>query len=75
MVGTDADHSLESTTASRPSSTAATSAAAVMTAVMGTWPLRNLCSEERRTKGSMVRTTRVTGSAATAAASSMAAKR
>ena len=39
-VGTDADHSLESTTASRRSRTAATTAAPVITAVTGTCPLR-----------------------------------
>ena len=46
-----------------------------MIAVTGTCPLRNPSSGERRTKGSMVRTMRVTGSPVTAAASSMAAKR
>ena len=74
-VGTEADHSLDSTTASRRSRTAATRAAAVMIAVTGTWPLRNPSSAERRTSGSMVRVTRVTGSPDTAAASSMAVKR
>ena len=39
-VGTEADHSLERTTASRPSSTAVTTAVAVTIAVTGTWPFR-----------------------------------
>ena len=74
-VGTDADHSLDSTTASRRSSTAATTAAAVITAVTGTCPLRNPSSSERRTRGSISRAMRVTGRPVAAAASSMAAKR
>ncbi len=74
-VGTDADHSLESTTASRPSSTAATTAAAVTTAVTGTCPFRKPISTDRRTSGSIRRPTRRTGRPETAAASSMAAKR
>ena len=61
MVGTEADHSLDSTTASRRSRTAATNAAALMMAVTGTCPLRNPSSAERRTRGSMVRTTRLDG--------------
>ena len=50
---TEADHSLDRTTASRPSSTAATTAAAVMTAVIGTCPLRKPNSAERGNWGSI----------------------
>src|SRR6185437_4481375 len=39
-VGTDADHSLDITTASRSSSTAASTAMADRMPVTGTWPLR-----------------------------------
>ena len=62
-VGTEADHSLDSTTASLPRRTAATTAAAVTTAVMGTCPLRKPRSPERRTSGSIARAMRSDGQA------------
>ena len=64
-VGTEADHSLESTTASRLSSTrGGTSGPRVITVVTGTCPLRNPSSAERRVReGVQVAVHGVTGEA------------
>ena len=74
-VGTDADHSLDITTASRPSSAAAMTAIAEMMPVTGTCPLRNPSSRERSSRGSISRSARATGSPVTAAGRSIASKR
>ena len=74
-VADEADHSFDMTTASRPSSTAATSAIAEMIPVTGTCPLRKPSSRERSTCSSMSRSARTIGSPVTAAGSSIAANR
>ena len=71
----DADHSFDMTTASRPSSAAASTAMAEMMPVTGTWPLRNPSSRERSSCGSISRSARRMGSPVTAAGRSMASKR
>ncbi len=74
-VGMDADHSLDMTTASRSSSTAASTAIADRIPVTGTCPLRKPSSAERSSCGSISRSARTTGSPVTAAGSSIAANR
>ena len=71
----DADHSLDMTTASRSSSTAASTAIADRMPVTGTWPLRKPSSAERRSWGSISRSARTTGSPVTAAGCSIASNR
>ena len=71
----DADHSFDITTASRPSSTAASTAMAEIMPVMGTWPLRKPSSRDRSTCGSSSRSARTTGRPVDRGGSSMAAKR
>ena len=74
-VGIDADHSLDITTASRPSSTAAMTAIADRMPVTGTWPLRKPSSADRSSCGSISRPARTIGSPVTAAGRSMASNR
>ena len=71
----DADHSLDITTASRPSSAAAMIAMAEMIPVTGTWPFRKPSSAERSSCPSISRSARTMGSPVTAAGASMAANR
>ncbi len=62
-------------TASRSSSTAASTAMAEMIPVTGTWPLRKPSSRERSSCGSISRAARTTGRPVTAAGCSMASNR
>ena len=74
-VGTDADHSLDITTASRSPSTAARTAIADRMPVTGTCPLRNPSSADRISCWSISRPARTTGSPLTAAGRSIASNR
>src|ERR1700742_2346032 len=74
-VGTEADHSLDMTTASRSSSVAASTAMAEMIPVTGTWPFRKPSSRDRSSCGSISRPARTTGSPVTAAGRSIASNR